>query len=348
MSRFIAAICATLYCSGHNISPSALPNGSFASAYCGKRTTSHSSSSVLFARIDPIKSSSSHRVWFTTIDPVGRSRGLATAEYHSLICCLIVGLAASTASLCGSSIINRSAGHPVNPPPTPAVFIPPPAAVSHSSAACVLALKLTPIPGFANNTSLTCRPQYDALWSEYDANNILFSGHVARNHTGNHRLVISLFPVCGGIDINSRNALSLAIPNRSLKYSKCFATCHRPPLHRSATDPGVASHIFSNNPRSSPIPTSVIFYLFYPNLVREASTIPRPPTCSHAYPPPMYGPHASACSWTGAWRSCRLMDAANLRPSAVLRMTLSCWLMVVTWAGSAWFRDCQTSLNWGR
>jgi len=67
----------------------------------------------------PVKSSSAHLVITTKIEPPGCNRCLGPELYHSYARSMAISDIASC-SVCGSSIINKSAPRPVMEPPTPA------------------------------------------------------------------------------------------------------------------------------------------------------------------------------------------------------------------------------------
>ena len=99
--------------SGHTGSPL----GSIAGKEINFHLSALTSVCVLISR--PVKSSSAHLVITSKMEPPGCKRWRGPDEYHSYAFSIAVSLKISC-SVCGSSIINKSAPRPVIEPPTPA------------------------------------------------------------------------------------------------------------------------------------------------------------------------------------------------------------------------------------
>ena len=121
----------------------ARPSGSSgASQIAGSRMCVHCSAPGLL-KMWPVRSSSCHRVWMTITVVPGCTRVMTTELNQFQTSLRFVGLWASLKSLCGSSTMMMSPGLPVRPVPTPAVIMPPPTVVSHSSRAVTSLASLT-------------------------------------------------------------------------------------------------------------------------------------------------------------------------------------------------------------
>src|SRR6056300_1404013 len=110
----------------------------------GKEIFSHLSALGSFSdRINlPVKSSSAHLVITTTIEPPGCKRCLGPDTYQSYALS-IADSDIESCSVCGSSIISKSAPRPVIDPPTPAAKYSPPWLVSHLPFALLSSRSLT-------------------------------------------------------------------------------------------------------------------------------------------------------------------------------------------------------------